>query len=173
MGISIRENLKIKDGGIELNQTNRKKIIIALRKYKPEIVFAPYPFDRHPDHIYAGNLITESVFYSGLAKIKTAGFESFRPKKLIYYRNAYDIPVSFVFDISSAFQKKLKVISCYNSQFYNSKSKEPETFISTKLFEKEIESRARHFGFKIGVEFGEPYFCNEPVKVNDDVLFKI
>ncbi len=173
LGISVRDNLKIKDGDIELNKTNREKVIRSIRKYKPGIVFAPYPFDRHPDHIYAGNLIGESVFYSGLSKIKTEGLEAFKPAKVFYYRNAYDIPVSFIFDISSVFSKKLKVMSCYSTQFYNPKSKEPETFISTKLFEMEVEARARHFGFKIGVEFGEPYFSHDAVKVDAETLFKI
>ncbi|MDQ3022073.1 MAG: bacillithiol biosynthesis deacetylase BshB1 [Bacteroidota bacterium] len=173
LGISVRENLKLKDGNIELNKANREKVIRIIRKYKPKIVFVPYPHDRHPDHINAGKLIRESVFYSGLNKIKTGLFESFRPEKVFYYRNAYDIPVSFIFDVSSVFSKKLEVLKCYDTQFYNLKSKEPETFISTKLFDKEIEARARHFGFKIGVEFGEPYFSYDAVKIDETTLFEI
>lgn len=173
LGISVRENLKISDGNIELNKTNREKVIRVIRKYKPEIIFAPYPHDRHPDHVNAGNLIRESVFYSGLRNIKINKHEAFRPKKVFYYRNAYEMPVSFIVDISSAFEKKSEVLKCYGTQFYNSGSKEPETFISSKLFEKEIEARARHFGFKIGVEFGEPYFSYDAIKINSGTLFMI
>lgn len=173
LGISLRENLNLKDGNIELNQANKEKVIQAIRKYKPEIVFAPYPLDRHPDHINASNLIGASVFYSGLSKIKTDDLDAFRPKKIFYYRSAYDIPVSFIFDISSTFHKKLEALKCYSSQFYNTNSKEAETFISTKLFQNEIEARARHYGFKIGVEFGEPFFSYETIKVDIETLFKI
>jgi len=173
LGISCRENLRIKDSSIRVNDENIKKVIQTLRKYKPEIVFAPYPHDRHPDHVNTSNLIRESFFYSGLVKINTGGLEAFRPKKLIYYRNAYDAPVSFIFDITASYKKKIKVLKCYGSQFYDINRKEPETFISSKLFEYEVESRARHFGFKIGVEFGEPYFSYDAVKVNSDTLFKI
>ena len=67
MKLSFRDNLKISDGNILINETNRKKIISAIRKYRPGIVFAPYPFDRHPDHINAGNLIKEAFFYSLIA----------------------------------------------------------------------------------------------------------
>lgn len=81
--------------------------------------------------------------------------------------------MSFIFDVSSVFSKKLEVLKCYDTQFYNLKSKEPETFISTKLFDKEIEARARHFGFKIGVEFGEPYFSYDAVKIDETTLFEI
>lgn len=173
LGISFRENLKIRDGSIEINKINRKKIIRVLRKYKPEIVFAPYPNDRHPDHIYAGNLIRESVFYSGLMKIRTGNLKAFRPQKLYFYRSAIDIPVSFIFDISSVFKKKLEVLKCYRTQFYDSESKEPETFISSSFFRNEIEARARHYGFKIGAEFGEPYYSYDAIRINDKNIFEI
>ncbi|MEP7145622.1 MAG: bacillithiol biosynthesis deacetylase BshB1 [bacterium] len=170
--LSYRENLKIQDGNIEINQINRDKVISVIRKSRPEIIFAPYPHDRHPDHINAGNLIRESFFYSGLEKIKTAHVH-YRPAKIYYYRNAYDIPVSFIYNVSKEFLKKLEVLKCYSSQFYGSDRDEPETFISTKLFDREIESRARHFGFKIGVEFGEPYYSDEEIKVDEKTLFTI
>ena len=173
LGISFRENLKIRDGSIEINKINRKKIIRVLRKYKPEIVFAPYPNDRHPDHIYAGNLIRESVFYSGLMKIRTGNLKAFKPGKLYFYRSAIDIPVSFIFDISSVFKKKLEVLKCYRTQFYDSESNEPETFISSSFFRNEIEARARHYGFKIGAEFGEPYYSYDAIRINDKNIFEI
>ncbi len=165
--------MNIRDGNIRINDENIKKVIQIIRKFKPELVFAPYPHDRHPDHVNTSNLIRESFFYSGLVKIKTGDLQAYRPKRIIYYKNAYDIPVSFIFDITDAYKKKIEVLKCYSSQFYNTKSKEPETFISSKLFEYEVESRARHFGFKIGVEFGEPYFSYDAVKVNSNTLFKI
>ena len=165
--------MEIPDGNIEINKLNREKIIRLIRTYRPEIIFAPYPQDRHPDHINAGNLIRESFFYSGLSKIKTGNLDFFRPEKIYFYRNAVDIPVSFIFDISKTFQKKLEVLKCYRSQFFNKDSKEPETFISTELFDREVESRARHFGFKIGTEFGEPYFSFDTVKIDEKTIFKI
>lgn len=173
LGIQVRENLGISDGNIENNETNRIKVISVLRKYKPKLVFIPYHHDRHPDHINASRLLSDSCFYSGLVKIKTGNLAPHKPERIFYYRNAYDMPVSFIFDISGTFGKKREVLKCYGSQFYHKDSSEPETFISSKLFDYEIEARARHFGFKIGVEFGEPYFCNESIKVNEKNIFEI
>jgi len=175
LGINYRYNLKLKDGNIINNSTNRQLLINFIRKLRPTIVFAPYPADRHPDHIYAGNFVRDAVFYCGLSKIKTGGTEPYRPKRIFYYRHNYDIPISFIFDISDTFYKKMEVIKCYKSQFYNEekKSNEPETFISTKSFLQNIEARARFFGFKIGVEFGEPYFCYEPLIVSEKEIFQI
>ncbi len=161
------------DGNIETNQANIKKIIHIIRSYQPKIVFAPFPSDRHPDHVNASNLIKESFFYTGLVKIQTGNLAAFRPKRIFYYQGAFDIPVSFVFDISKTFIRKLKALKCYSTQFYNPENKKPETFISTEIFDKWIEARARNFGFKIGVEYGEPYFSNESIKVDNETLFDI
>lgn len=174
LGVKYRYNLKLEDGNIVNNSENRKALINVIRKLKPEIVFAPYSNDRHPDHIYAGNFVRDALFYSGLSKIRTGKSEAFRPKRVFYYRHNYDIPISFIFDISDTFYKKMEVIKCYKSQFYTEdvNYNEPETFISTKRFLIEIETRARFFGFKVGVEFGEPYFCYEPLKMNEKYIFQ-
>lgn len=176
MGIHYRKNLKLKDGNIENNHENRIKLIKIIRETKPQILFAPYPSDRHTDHINAGNLIRESAFLSGLTKIKTGKLAAHRPGKIFYYRHAYDIPVSFIVDISDTFRKKMEAIKCYSTQFYNPKGSsadEPETYISSKLFLNDIETRARFYGFKIGAEFGEPFFCYEYLNVQSENLFNI
>jgi N-acetylglucosamine malate deacetylase 1 len=177
LGIAVRENLELRDGNIVNDESSRLKVISVLRKYTPDIVFAPYPSDRHPDHINVSNLIRESAFYSGLSKIPTEGNAHHRPSKVYYYPQAYDIPISFVFDISDTFQKKIDAMKCYGSQFFNpdysGNESEPTTLISSELFYKEIEARARHYGFKIGVEFGEAFFSYETIKVNGEALFSI
>jgi bacillithiol biosynthesis deacetylase BshB1 len=173
LGISYRENLKLRDGGITNDPLSRKKVIKAIRQFQPDVIFAPYPLDRHPDHIQTGNLIRESIFFSGLARIKTGKLKPYRPRRTFYYRSAIDIPLSFVFDISKTYKNKIRALKCYKTQFHDPNSNMPETYISTKLFEYEIESRARHFGFKIGVEFGEPYFSYEPLKADSKNIFMI
>jgi N-acetylglucosamine malate deacetylase 1 len=77
--------------------------------------------------------------------------------------------------VSDVYEKKIDAIKCYDSQFYSTKysKKEPETYISSKRFMLDIETRARFFGFKIGVEFGEPFFCYENLKVNSEMLFDL
>ena len=174
LGASIRENLALSDGNITNDPDSRLKVISVIRKYKPALVFAPYPGDRHPDHIHASELIREAAFYSGLAKIAD-GNDPHRPHKVYYYPQAYDIPVSFVFDISDTFDIKMHAIKSYGAQFFNPgyEQNEPVTLISSELFYKEIEARARHYGFKIGVEFGEPFFSYESVKADAETIFEI
>ncbi len=176
MGIHFRTNLKMEDGNIASTKANRSKLIKVIRETKPTIMFAPYPSDRHTDHINASNFIRESAFLSGLTKIKTGKLEAYRPQRVFYYRHAYDFPITFIVDISDTFKQKMKAIECYSTQFYKSKSTsadEPETYISTSLFWKDLESRARFFGFKIGAEFGEPFYCYETIRVSAKNLLEV
>jgi LmbE family N-acetylglucosaminyl deacetylase len=48
MGISIRENLKLKDGFLNNSEEYQLKIVEKIRKYQPEIVLANAIDDRHP-----------------------------------------------------------------------------------------------------------------------------
>ena len=177
LGVLLRENLKFKDGNIVNSYANRLKVITAIRKYKPDIIFAPYFNDRHPDHIHASLLVKESAFYSGLMKITSRHSgklqDHHRPKKIIFYMQTYTFNPSFIIDISKEFELKMKAIKCYSSQFYNPINKDPQTFISDKKFIEYIESRASFYGFQIGVKYGEPYFIEGNIKLSPESLFDI
>lgn len=166
--LTIRENLGFKDGSLKPNEDFRRTIISKIRKYQPKIIFAPYFNDRHPDHIGASQLVKEAMFFSGLQKISTEDNgkkqSAYRPQKLFYYMQTYEFKPSFVVDISSTFETKMKAVWAYNTQFHNAESREPETFISTPNFIKFIEARAKSFGFKIGKDYGEPFFCEEEIE---------
>ena len=71
LGISARENLKMKDGFIINSQEYQFRIIEMIRKYQPEIVLCNAIDDRHPDHAKAAKLVSDACFLSGLVKIKT------------------------------------------------------------------------------------------------------
>ena len=167
---SIRENLLIPDGDIEISNGNVQKVVLSIRKYRPKIVFAPFYNDRHPDHIGASKLIKRAMFVSGLEKIKTSESEiaqrAYRPAKLFYYMQTYTFEPSFVVDISNFFETKMKAVWAYSTQFHNPESNEPETFISSPEFIEYVDARAKFYGFQIGKKFGEPFYCEEKIELN-------
>lgn len=175
--IAVRENLEIPDGDIKNTRENLMKVIITLRKYKSKIIFAPYFNDRHPDHIDAGNLIKRAMFSCGLAKIKTFDKEvpqtHYRPDRLYYYMQTYTFEPSFIYDISDTFETKMKAVECYSTQFHNPKNVEPETFISRPGFINYIKSRAEFYGFAIGKNYGEPFYCEEKIELDHLSIFKM
>ena len=53
---------------------------------------------------------------------------------MYYYTQFNQVKPDFVVDVSEYINQKMNVVKCYSSQFYNPKSKEPETVISKKNF---------------------------------------
>jgi len=177
LGIAKRINLAIPDGNIQNTEANRSKIIKIIRDLRPDIIFFPHYYDRHPDHFHTHELVKESVFYSGLGKIKTylkgKLQKPHRPGKNYYYMQTYPFEPNIITDISDVQNIKMRAIGCYSSQFYDPESIEPATFISNENFIKFIEARARHYGFLAGVEYGEPFFTEETIKLNPADLFNL
>jgi bacillithiol biosynthesis deacetylase BshB1 len=172
LGIETRVNLGLPDGKLKLNDDFVQAVITQIRRFKPQIIFAPYFNDRHPDHIGTSRIVKEAFFFSGLTKIETE-FEGekqlpYRPRKIFYYMQYYEFTPSFINDISETFETKMKSINAYGTQFFNEKNKsaEPETFISQLNFIKFIEARAKYFGFKIGKDYGEPFYSEEEIELN-------
>ena len=161
MGISIRENLGLSDAKFDLSFENQARVIKVLRKYRPEIILANAPYDRHPDHVRASQLIEEAVFKSGLVKIETEdNGESqlpWRPQKVYHYIQSVCLEPDFICDISAHMEQKMAAIRVFKSQFFDPKSNEPDTYISNPDFLKLIEARSREWGHRIGVSYGEGF----------------
>ncbi|MDR2205483.1 MAG: bacillithiol biosynthesis deacetylase BshB1 [Flavobacteriaceae bacterium] len=161
LGISARENLKMKDGFIENSEESALKIVKMIRKYQPKIVFANAVEDRHPDHAKASKLISDACFLSGLRKIETSFNgeiqEVWRPKQVFHYIQWKNISPDFVVDISGFLDKKLEACLAYKSQFYNPDSAEPMTMIATKDFMESLTYRAQDLGRLSGVDFAEGF----------------
>ncbi|MEW6652167.1 MAG: bacillithiol biosynthesis deacetylase BshB1 [Bacteroidota bacterium] len=170
LSLSHRDNLGLKDGSIKFNDDYLQQVIVKIRKHQPALLFAPYFNDRHPDHIGASQLVKEAFFFSGLHKIETEDSSHpqipYRPQKLFYYMQTYEFKPSFIFDISETFKTKMQAVLTYDTQFHHPDSKEPETFISQPIFIQFIEARAKYFGFKIGKQYGEPFFSEEDIELD-------
>jgi len=165
LGIHHRENLKLKDGEVQVDKNSILKVVELIRKFRPKIVFAPYFVDRHPDHENSAQLIKEAVFFSGLRNFHTTNkFEPYRPHKIFYFMQTYPFEPTFIYDISPYFELKMEAVLAYSSQFYNPKSKEPETFISRPEFLNYLKARAEFYGFQIGKQYGEPFYCEEKIE---------
>ena len=165
LGISLRENMDFKDGFFRNDEEHQLKIIQVIRKYQPDFVFCNAPDDRHIDHPKGSQLIVEASFLSGLTKINTDDSsgnaqKQWRPKNIYHYIQWKNLDPDFIFDVSGFHNTKIDAVKCYSSQFYDPKSKEPETPISTKNFMDFVQSRANDFGRLIGVEHGEGFISN-------------
>ena len=171
LGLSARENLKMKDGFFEISEENKLKIVYAIRKYQPDIVLANSIYDRHPDHGRGSKLVSDACFLAGLPKVKTFDGEepqpAWRPKTIYHYIQDYYIKPDFIVDISDVLEDKINCIKAYKTQFWSPESSEPKTPISGIDFFDFIKARSREFGRLINAEFGEGFTIEKPLKIKD------
>jgi len=161
IGLTARENLNLEDAFFDLGKESQLKVVQVIRKYRPEIVIANAPYDRHPDHGRGARLVEEAFFKAGLRKIETMenGVEQqpWRPRKLYHMIQSVSLQPDFIVDISDSHDQKIEAIRAYKSQFFDPNSSEPETYISRPEFLKMIEARGVEFGHRIQVPYGEGF----------------
>ncbi len=168
MGIVHRENLHLPDAGIEDTREYKLKIAQKIRDLRPRTVILPYWEGRHPDHYLTGRISYEACFLAGLAKLRLDG-KPHRPHKIIY-ASMYvpSVRPTFVVDITAQFERKLKAILSYSSQFSARKDTQ-NLFPSLADLRERVGGLARHFGLMIGARYGEPFVTREVTAVNDIV----
>ncbi len=170
LGISVRENLDMRDGFFVNDEAHQMEIIKRIRKYRPEIVICNAIEDRHIDHGKGSKLVSDACFLSGLRKIETThegkNQEAWRPKVVYHYIQWKNIEPDFVVDITDYIAKKEAAILAYSSQFYSENSNEPVTPIATKNFLESIHYRSQDFGRLVGVEYAEGFTVERYLAVN-------
>lgn len=161
IGLHARENLDMEDGFFKNDKDHQWKVITAIRKYQPEIIFMNAPYDRHPDHGKGAQLVKDACFLSGLIKIVTTDNgemqKPWRPKRMFHYIQDTFIEPSFVVDVSNSFSVKIAAIESFKTQFYSTDFDGPKTYISTQGFLQSIEARSYTMGKRIGVKHGEGF----------------
>ena len=170
LGVSVRENLNMRDGFFVNDEAHQLEIIKMIRKYRPQIVLCNAIDDRHIDHPKGSKLVSDACFLSGLQKIKTTlngeVQDYWRPKVVYHYIQWMDLKPDFVVDITGFMDIKVASILAYSSQFYDPNSKEPETPIATKNFLESIHYRSKDYGRLIGTECAEGYTVERYLAVN-------
>ena len=181
LGVSIRENLKMRDGFFINDEGHKLHLIQAIRKFQPEVVLANALHDRHPDHGRAGHLIAEACFLSGLSKVESKDKDGrqqlrWRPKYVLHYLQDWYHEPQIVIDISDVFEQRMKAIEAYSTQFFSAEhaDKGEQTYISSPDFLDSVIARARMLGKKIGVKYGEGFTSEKQIGLkNLDALVQI
>jgi bacillithiol biosynthesis deacetylase BshB1 len=171
LGVSVRENLGFADGFFMNDKEHQLEIIKMIRKYQPEIVLCNAIDDRHIDHSKGSSLVSDACFLSGLVKVETELEgnlqEKWRPKQVYHYIQWKNSEPHFVIDVTGFVDIKIKAIMAYSSQFYNPKSNEPETPITSKNFIDSINYRGIDLGRLIGVDYAEGFTTERYVAIED------
>jgi len=167
MGVSVRENLGLPDGGIQNTPETRVKVAVIIRRLQPRIVITHSLHGRHPDHPIVAQLVRDACFVAGLKKIEPK-IAAHRPLKVLHalsFREDNEKP-TFVVDISDAFDKKLEAIGCYASQFGDA-VQAGEVYPNGEPLRDLIRHHAAHYGSLIRCRYGEPFYTTETMRVDD------
>lgn len=150
LGVHVRENLEMKDGFFKIDDAHLLKVVKVIRKYRPDIILANSPSDRHPDHGRGAELVKQANFLAGLMQISSEDNgkvqEPWRSKAFYHYIQFTHHDPDFVVDIRGYAERKQESLAAYKSQFYDPENKEPETLIASKGFMEMIKARHTVFG---------------------------
>lgn len=160
LGLPWRRNLELPNRALQASLDARARLAELFRETRPRWIFAPYWIDAHPDHLAAIELVEAARFWSKLTKTTMAG-SPFHPARIFNYYCIHlkqHLQPAFVLDISDVWPIKLQAIQAYESQFGSEQK--------AGFFER-IEIEARYWGASIGVTYGEPLTCREPLGLRD------
>lgn len=167
MLLAERHNLHLPDARLENTLEARKKLAAKIRELRPRVVILPYGEARHPDHRRASEIGSEACFLAGLKKLDIDG-EPHRPLKVLYSSIYADVRPSFVVDISAQFERRLRALFRYRSQ-YETRPAGAELFPEQEAVAERIRAAARHYGMLIHAKYGEPFAAREMLRVDDVV----
>lgn len=173
LGLAVRENAGLPDAGLLNVAEQRARLVEWIRRLRPRVVILPFHRGRHPDHRIAAELGRDACFLAGLERY--AGGPAHRPHKLLHSLAYREDPVkpTFVVPLTEGqFRRKMEAVRCYASQFER-KTSAGEIFPTGQPLYDLIETQSRHYGSLIRQPYGEPYFTEETVRVDDVVALQV
>ena len=173
LGIAVRQNAGLPDAHLENSHEARRVVVAHLRSLRPRTVILPFPRGRHPDHRIASELTRDACFLSGL--VNWDGGPAARPFKILYALAYREDPVkpTFVVPLTEGqFRKKLEAVRSYASQF-DGADQAGEIFPTGQPLLERIETQTRHYGSLVREPYGEPFFTDETVSVDDIVTLAV
>ncbi len=171
LGISLRENLKFRDGWFKDDEEHRLKVISKIREYQPRVIITNSPDDRHPDHERASKLVKESAWLSGLTKIHTeiSGYaqKPWRPDHVYHVIQFNVLQPDFVVDISGFAEAKMNAIMAYKTQFYDPEGEASNTLISKPEFLDLLNAKLLEMGNYAHIHQAEGYLSDYKPAIKD------
>ncbi len=169
LGVKMREALDLPDRGLFLKEEYIREIVRVIRRNKPDIVFAPYFDDRHPDHGSCARLVEEAVFSAAVRKYdENHGLAPHRLKALYFYMiNGFHKP-DFVVDVSDFINLKISALNAYESQFVKGAATFDTPLVNGYI--ETVEAREKLFGKEVGAAYAEGFMSKKPLLIHKDLL---
>ncbi len=169
--LTLRENLGLPDGSLsEASDEQTRAIVGALRRLRPEFLFAPFWDDRHPDHGQASRLCDRAVFLANLRNFAPELGAAHKVLQVLYYQHRTFFQPSFLVNISGTHDDKVRAIEAFESQVQR-QTGTTGTLISSPLTLSSLTARDEYFGSMLGVKYAEPFLLKTALGIPDPVAF--
>ncbi len=173
LGLAWRGNLDQPDGRVEATVAAREELARHLRRLAPDVVLAHHEEDPHPDHVASGRLAREAWYLSGLRRLaeQDGGAAARRPGRLARFMSHRRFEPTLIVDITDVWPQKVAAVEAYGSQLRpEDPGDDGRHFLYRADILERMETKARAFGEAIGVRYGEPLLCEEPLGAADPLL---
>ncbi len=167
LGLAARENLGLPDLHLQDTLDHRLAVAEVIRRYRADLILAPSPHDRHPDHAAASAFVTHGAFLARLPRIETE-HPPYAPCAVLYYLIHEHLAPSFVVDITDVWEVKRAAVAAYRSQF-DQPMPEGYRFVGTADYHAATEARAGYWGAQIQRPYGEAYLTARVLRLDDPV----
>jgi len=173
MNLAVRRNLEQPDGRVQATVEAREDLAAIFREHEPEIVLAHHTEDLHPDHRAAGELARAAWYLSGLARMAEARGQvpARRAARLYHFMGHEPFAPTFVVDIGAVWERKVELIRCYASQLTPAhEGDQGRHFLFGADILARVETKARFWGERAGLQFGEPLLHKGPLPCFDPLI---
>ena len=173
LGLSVRHNLDAGDGRVVVTPELRERLAAIIREHAPDLVLCHHTEDLHPDHAASGQLAREAWYLAGLGRLaeEAGGAPAHRPQRIYEFLGHVPFDPTFVVDIGSVWEQKVALVRAYSSQLAPlDESDEGEHFLFGADILQRMETKARFFGERAGLKYGEPLLHRGPLPAFDPLL---
>lgn len=172
LNIDQRICANLPDGAVDPNPDQILALVTILREQKPDLVFAPYLENRHPDHLHAHHLVRESLFMANLKKYTDSKcLPPHSVNSIFWYMARTEFKPSFLVDISAFKEIKESAINAYGSQVKPGDATTHGTLVGSALSLHAINARDSYFGSMAGVKYAEPFYHDAPLLLSNESIF--
>jgi N-acetylglucosamine malate deacetylase 1 len=150
LGIEV-EVFDIHDGELLPDLESRKKLTIAIREWKADLVLGPRPNDYHPDHRYTGILVQDAAYMVTVPFFCPDVPHLTNNPVFMYYPDRFQKPNPFKPDVvvatDSVIEKRLDALDAMPSQFYEGGANGNESLVPSDPEKKKARAKAVRDGF--------------------------
>ena len=166
-----RPVLGLPDGGVDPQDPVQVEAVVALlRRVRPQLVVAPWPRDRHPDHEAAGALIRRAHFLAGVRAFAPRVGVAHRSRRLLFYPCHEEVVVQLLLDVGSGMEAWQRAVETYHAQFFRD-AQSVATPINRPGFIDAARARRAHWGNLCGVDHAEGFLHDGPWPTDIASLF--